>query len=37
MLVHKPPTLWTAAAGTTVVFLAGSIEMGIRRACDTVG
>jgi len=28
MLVYKPPAPWTAAAGATVVFLAGSIEMG---------
>jgi len=28
MLVYKPPAPWAAAAGATVVFLAGSIEMG---------
>ncbi|HET9620491.1 MAG TPA: nucleoside 2-deoxyribosyltransferase domain-containing protein [Kofleriaceae bacterium] len=28
MQVHKPPARWTAAPGATVVFLAGSIEMG---------
>jgi Nucleoside 2-deoxyribosyltransferase like len=28
MRVYKPPTPWTAAGGATVVFLAGSIEMG---------
>ncbi len=28
MLVYKPPAPWIAAAGATVVFLAGSIEMG---------
>jgi hypothetical protein len=28
MLICKPPVLWTAAADATVVFLAGSIEMG---------
>jgi Nucleoside 2-deoxyribosyltransferase like len=28
MLVYKPPASWTAAADATVVFLAGSIEMG---------
>jgi hypothetical protein len=28
MLVCKPPVPWTAASDTTVVFLAGSIEMG---------
>ena len=28
MLVYKPPAPWTAAADATVVFLAGSIEMG---------
>jgi hypothetical protein len=28
MIVHKPPARWTAAGDATVVFLAGSIEMG---------
>ena len=28
MIVHKPPSTWTAAPEAVVVFLAGSIEMG---------
>jgi hypothetical protein len=28
MIIHRPPTSWTAIAGTPTVFLAGSIEMG---------
>ncbi|HSD87050.1 MAG TPA: nucleoside 2-deoxyribosyltransferase domain-containing protein [Kofleriaceae bacterium] len=28
MIVHKPPTRWSARPGVSTVFLAGSIEMG---------
>ena len=35
MIVHRPPTAWKAAPGERVVFLAGSIEMGLAEDWQT--